>query len=329
MEKIAAQAYKRKNNIFISLLHKCNRFKKDNIDYTEFLNSFKFKSIPACKIESTHKMKQIKRLFEMNKQNLHYAYKKQKIYSHLKHKYSQNHKFKTKKFILTSLTTYNIKQKNKKIYAHKHNFNKKLYTINYKQKIILLILSECKLSFAAISAQINKLTTPSSCPIKLTQKANFIFQQLLIFIDDMTKNTLNRNQQDKNKDTIRTKILIENACLCLDAIAELNQNRFIFRNLDAKISCNKILLSRLILNACYQILSNCEKQSIIEVISYTDKKNFIIEFLAKGNFQNLKPFTKNTWRVLIKKLKCNCSIINICNGETMLRLSMPYENTRF
>lgn len=326
---IGSQA--RKNRIFAKFLHSYKESQKNkyNNSTSEKTNFQVFKSVNAYEIDYANKMQQIKLLVEINKKNLRYAHKDFRIY------YDKNPNIKikqlprSKKHIFPSCLSYSCNGFVKKYSPAQRQACKKLFAYNYNRKIMLFILGECDLTFNALSAQINKFSTGSACPLKVTKKTNLIFQQLISFIEYMTNLDMYKIKIPKTEEIIRSKILIENACLCLDAIAELNQNRFIFRNLDIPLKCNKILLSRLVLNTCYHILNHCERQSTIEVISYCEDKKFTIEFLTKCEHTKNVPLNNGTWRMFLKEINGSFSYETTSEGETAFKLTVPYENTRF
>jgi len=320
-----------KNRIFTKFLHRCKETQKTRNTglATEKFNSHKFKSIHAYESDSAQKMQQIKQFLEVNRKNLRCSYKDLRIY------YGKNTNLKikplskTKRHIYPSSLSYSNCCLRKRIRKLKKYSRKNVLFSCHNRKIMLFILGECNLAFNALSAQIGKFQTRSACPLKVTKKTNLIFQQLLALIEYMAKTDMHKEKTLKTEETIRSKVLIENACLCLDAIAELNQNRFIFRNLDTSLKCNKILLSRLVLNTCYHILTHCKRQSTIEVLSYCEDKKFIIEFLARCDVIKTTPFNNGAWRMLLREINGSFICETKSNNETAFKLIVPYENIHF
>ncbi len=321
IKSLLAGSFKGKNNIFAKFLLNYKNMQKKKLDNCELLNSRRFKSIPACKASSNHKMQQLKLILETNKRNLQRTHKNLRVYYGKNSRVKVNPIVKSKKHFSRNYQLFNSKKRT-------NNF-KKSHSSNCDRRMLLLVLKECNLAFNALAAQIGKYSTTSACPLRLTQKTSLIFQQLLSFIEYMTLTDMQKEKSLIAKEKIRTKRLIENTCICLDAIAELNQNKFLFRNLDAIIIFNPILLSRLVLNICYYILAHCERQSIIEVLSYIEENRLVIEFLTmcKPPVNNL--FSSRTWQTLLKGLDSRFCCEVMSEHETAFKLSLPYENIRF
>ena len=131
------------------------------------------------------------------------------------------------------------------------------------------------------------------------------------------------------KISIKTKSTIENICNCLEPIAQINCNRFIYKNLDINLYTNKAIFCRLILNLCYILLSNSRKNSAIEILSYLDIEQYIIEFTTEYTLNEKKKQELETLKPLLEQIKSDFSYEELPNGEIAFKISMPYENTRF
>lgn len=140
----------------------------------------------------------------------------------------------------------------------------------------------------------------------------------------------NLNKPIKTNDIlISTKNTIENICNCLNPIAKKNCNRFIFKNLDINIYCNKALFSRLILNLCYQLLADAKKNSAIEIISYLDVEQYIIEITTEYVLTEERKQALKTINPILEQLKSDFSYEELPSGEITFKITMPCENTRF
>lgn len=199
--------------------------------------------------------------------------------------------------------------------------------INFRDRnIISFIFKECDFSLLKV-AKLAYLNTDGKTNY-LKDKENIIEIPINIIFKEAIKTDLLNKPIKANKVIVKSKSTIENICNCLLPIAKINYNRFIFKNLDLNLTINKILFSRLILNLCYQLLTNSKKYSAIEIISYLEKKQYIIEFTTEYHKTEKNTEELKTLNPILKQLKSSFSYEELPTGETTFKLIMPYENTR-
>ena len=201
-------------------------------------------------------------------------------------------------------------------------------TINFNNRnVISFIFKECDFSLLKVARQAYS---------NVYEKYNFSNDENKIIeipINIVFKEAINAEVLNKptNSDEIvvKTKSTIENICNCLLPIAKMNGNRFVYKNLDLVMLVNKTLFSRLILNLSYQLLVNCKRYSAIEVVSYVENKNYIIEFTTEylvppDNFDFLEVI-----KSILLQIKSDFSYEELPSGEITFKIIMPYENIRF
>lgn len=198
--------------------------------------------------------------------------------------------------------------------------------INFSNKNILTVLTkECNLSLLKLLKQI-RLNCYKNCENEDKQTIEIPLQ---VIFEEVTANQNIYNSVDKETTTMRTKNSIENICNCLKPIAKKNCNRFIFKTLDTSLRCNKTLFSRLIFNLCYQLLINSKKYSAIEIISYLDVEQYIIEITTEYILTKDRKDALKAMNPILKELKSDFSYEELPTGEITFKIVMPYENTRF
>lgn len=201
-------------------------------------------------------------------------------------------------------------------------------TINFTNRnVVSFIFKECDFSLLKIARQAYS---------SVYGEYNFSKQDEKIIeipINALFKEAVNTEAQNtplKSKESlIKAKSTIENICNCLIPIAKMNGNRFVYKNLDLKLFIDKTIFSRLILNLSYQLLVNCKRYSAIEIVSYIENSDYIIEFTTEylKSAENIEAL--NALSPLLLQTKSDFSYEELPSGEITFKITMPYENIRF
>ncbi len=200
--------------------------------------------------------------------------------------------------------------------------------INFSHRNTLsFITKECDFSLL----QLAKQTYTNFCKnIEENLEKNNIIEIPINFVFKQATCAEIINKPSKTQEiSIKSKPTIENICNCLEPIAKTNCNRFIYKNIDINIYTNKAIFSRLILNLCYQLLSNSKKNAAIEILSYLDVEQYIIEFITEYSLTSKMKKELETLKPLLEQIKSDFSYEELPNGEIAFKIIMPYENTRF
>ena len=201
-----------------------------------------------------------------------------------------------------------------------------LININ-ERKNLTFIIKECDFSLIKVMRKIysnffNEIENFKNNDNIIEIPISFIFKET--FCSENLNKPINTNNI-----IIKTQSTIENLCNCLEPIAKMNCNRFIYKNLNITLLCNKELFSRLILNLCYQLLSNCKKYSAIEIISYLEPEQYIIEITTEFILTNESKKELESIQPILKQLKSDFSYEILPTKEITFKITMPCENIHF
>lgn len=197
--------------------------------------------------------------------------------------------------------------------------NKKIVSFTDK-KALGFIIKECEFS-------LRELAKHSALIIKNNKNKKFIIIPLTSIFKYSTSNNVINGPIKNITSKINTKQIIENICTSLNIVAKHNGNRFIFRNLDIELYGNNVVFSRIILKLCYEILLICEKQSALEIVSFINSNEFVLEITTiSSNFEENKS-KFNELNLLLEKIKGKMVIQTLEQNCILFKITMPYENT--
>lgn len=198
--------------------------------------------------------------------------------------------------------------------------------INFTNRTALsFVIRECEFSLWKLARQAHSCFCSESDETEKSKKDKVIEIPINIVFKEAVSSEVINKPSKRDRTIIKTKNSIENICNCLEPIAKTNCNRFIFKTFDANLFINKIIFSRLLLNICYQLLANCKKNSAIEVVSYMEVEQYIIEFTTELDKTGKNKFDLESFKPLLEEINGVFSYETIYTGETMFKLSIPFK----